>query len=177
MSRIGKNPIVIPNVVNINYNQTNIEVSGPKGKLNLKLRPEINLEKKDNLLLIKLSGNNKEFSSMQGLYRVLINNMFIGVTTGYSKKLEIVGTGYKANVEGKRVVLNLGYSNPVYFDIPEGIKISVEDQTNVIIEGINKQLVGEVAATLRKLRPPEPYKGKGVKYSDEIIRKKAGKTT
>ena len=177
MSRIGKNPIVIPNVVNINYNQTDIEVSGPKGKLNLKLRPEINLEKKDNLLIVKLKNDNKEFNAMQGLYRVLINNMFIGVTSGYTKKLEIVGTGYKANVDGKRIVLNLGYSNPVYYDIPDGIKISVEDQTNVFIEGINKQLVGEVAASLRKIRPPEPYKGKGVKYSDEIIRKKAGKTT
>lgn len=177
MSRIGKNPIVIPNAVNINYNQINIEVTGPKGKLNLKLRPEINLEKKDNLLLVNLCNGDKAFNSMQGLYRVLINNMFIGVTTGYTKKLEIVGTGYKANVDGKRVVLNLGYSNPVYFDIPEGIKVNVEDGTKVIIEGINKQLVGEVAASLRKLRPPEPYKGKGVKYSDEIIRKKAGKTT
>lgn len=177
MSRIGKNPIEIPNAVNINYNQTNIEVSGPKGKLNLKLSSEINLEKKDNLLIVKLSNDNKEFNSMQGLYRVLINNMMVGVTTGYTKKLEIVGTGYKANVEGKKVVLNLGYSNPVNFNIPEGIKITVEDQTNVIIEGINKQLVGEVAASIRRLRPPEPYKGKGIKYSNEVIRKKAGKTT
>ncbi len=177
MSRIGKNPITVPNDVNINYNLINIEVSGPKGKLNLKLRPEVVLEKKDDLLIVNLSKEIKAFEAMRGLYRMLIYNMIIGVTKGYSKKLEIIGTGYKANVEGNKVVLNVGYSNPNYFSIPEGIKISVEDQTNVLIEGIDKQLVGEVAATLRKIRPPEPYKGKGIKYADEVIKRKAGKTT
>ena len=103
--------------------------------------------------------------------------MMIGVTKGYSKKLEVIGTGYKVNVEGNKLVLNVGYSNPVNYNIPEGIKISVEEGTNLTVEGIDKQLVGEVAATIRKIRPPEPYKGKGIKYADEIIRRKAGKTT
>lgn len=177
MSRIGKNPINIPDGIDIKFDNNNVEISGPKGKLNLKLRPEIKLEKKENLLLIKLNSEIKEHEAMRGLYRVLINNMLIGVTKGYTKKLEIIGTGYKANVEGNKAVINVGFSNPVNYNIPEGIKISVDDGTNLTIEGIDKQLVGEVAATIRKIRPPEPYKGKGIKYTDEIIRRKAGKTT
>lgn len=177
MSRIGKNPIIVPNSVDIKYDNSNIEISGPKGKLNLKIRPEISLERKDDLLLINLKNEIKEHEAMRGLYRVLINNMLIGVTKGYIKKLEVIGTGYKVNVEDKRVILNVGYSNPVNYNIPEGIKVLVEDGTNLTIEGIDKQLVGEVAATIRKIRPPEPYKGKGIKYTDEIIRRKAGKTT
>ena len=177
MSRIGKNPIIVPNDVEIKYDKNNVEVTGPKGKLNLKLRSEIKLDKKEEILSINLNNEIKEHEAMRGLYRVLINNMLTGVTKGYSKKLEIIGTGYKASVEGKKVVLNVGYSNPVNYNIPEGIKISVDDGTNLTIEGIDKQLVGEVTATLRKIRPPEPYKGKGIKYADETVRRKAGKTT
>jgi large subunit ribosomal protein L6 len=177
VSRIGKNPIIVPNDVDIKYDNKNIEVSGPKGKLNLNLRPEIKLEKKDDLLLVNLNEEIKEHEAMRGLYRVLIYNMFIGVTKGYIKKLEVIGTGYKVNVEGNMVILNVGFSNPINYNIPEGIKISVEEGTNLTIEGIDKQLVGEVAATIRKIRPPEPYKGKGIKYADEIIRRKTGKTT
>ncbi|MBN2546156.1 MAG: 50S ribosomal protein L6 [Spirochaetes bacterium] len=176
MSRIGKLPIVIPDGVNIEYNNSEINIKGPKGNLNLKLRPEIKLEKKDNQLIVARINESKSVKSLHGLFRVLINNMVIGVTNGYQKKLEIVGTGYRANVQGKKLTLNLGYSYPYEFDIPEGINIVVDNNTNIFISGINKELVGETAAVIRKMRPPEPYKGKGIKYSTEIIKKKAGKS-
>ncbi len=177
MSRVGKYPVIIPSNVTVNTTADKIEIQGPKGKLSLDLRPEIILEKKDNALEVKRSSDEKINRSLHGLYRILINNMVIGVTQGFIKKLEIVGTGYKAAVEGKKVILNLGYSYPYTFDIPEGIKITVENNVNLSIEGIDKQLVGEVAAGIRKMRPPEPYKGKGIKYAGEHLRKKAGKAT
>ena len=179
MSRIGKNPIVIPSDVQINYSNTSMEVSGPKGKLKLNLIPEVILEKKEGSLIVKRNDSidPKRGNSMQGLFRMLINNMIVGVTKGYSKQLEIVGTGYKAIVEGKRVVLNLGYSYPYIYNIPDGLKVVVEENTNITIEGIDKQLVGQAASEIRKMRPPEPYKGKGIKYKNEFIRKKAGKAT
>jgi large subunit ribosomal protein L6 len=177
VSRVGKYPITIPSNVTVNYDSEKIEVQGPKGKLSLKLRPEIILEKKDNLIEVKRNCDEKLFRSLHGLYRVLINNMIIGVNQGFAKKLEIVGTGYKAAIEGKKLVLNLGYSYPYVYNIPEGIKITVDNNVNLSIEGIDKQLVGEVAAEIRKMRPPEPYKGKGIKYENEVIRKKAGKAT
>lgn len=175
MSRIGKYPIVIADSVNVNYNSDKIEVQGPKGKLDLKLRPEISIEKKDNTIVVARKGETKNHKAMHGLYRVLINNMITGVSKGFEKRLEIIGTGYKANVEGKKLVLNLGYSYPYIYNIPEGLKITVDNNTKIIIEGINKQMVGQAAAIIRKMRPPEPYKGKGVKYEQEIIRRKAGK--
>ncbi len=177
MSRIGKNPIIIPDSIKMNYDSIKINVEGPKGKLDLKLRPEIKLVKENNLLFVKRDSDEKINKSLNGLYRVLINNMITGVTKGFSKKLEIIGTGYKAMIEGKKLVLNLGYSYPYTFDIPDGIKITVENNTNVFIEGINKEQVGQVAATIRKMRPPEPYKGKGIKYENEYIRRKTGKAT
>ena len=177
MSRIGKNPIVIPDGVNINYDSTDIDVQGPKGKLSLKLRPEIELKKEDNSLIVIRKSNAKNFRAMHGLYRVLINNMVHGVTKGFIKKLQIIGTGYKANVDGKNLILNIGYSYPYSLEIPDGINITVENNTNVSIEGIDKQLVGQIASIIRKMRPPEPYKGKGIKYIDEIIKRKAGKAT
>lgn len=177
MSRIGKNPIVIPDVVSVVHTKEKIEVSGPKGKLDLDLRPEIIVEVKDNTLIVAKNKAIKKSEAMQGLYRVLINNMVTGVTNGFSKKLELIGTGYKANVDGKKIIMNLGYSYPYELEMPEGITIKVEDNNVINIEGINKQLVGQVAANLRKMRPPEPYKGKGVKYVDEVIRRKAGKAT
>lgn len=177
MSRIGKNPVIIPQAVNINYDSTKINIDGPKGKLSLNLRPEIILEKKENTIIVKRVSEEKKCKSMHGLYRMLINNMIIGVTNGFEKKLDIVGTGYKAAVEGKKLILNLGYSYPYEYEIPEGIKVNIENNTKIIISGIDKELVGHVAACVRKMRPPEPYKGKGIKYEDEIIRKKAGKAT
>lgn len=175
MSRIGKYPIEIPQGVNINYNTALIEIQGPKGKLTLNLTPEISLEKKDNIINVKRVDDSKGAKAKHGLFRVLIDNMVLGVTKGFSKKLEIIGTGYKAAIDQKKLILNLGYSHPIEFMIPDGIKIAVENNTNLTIEGIDKQLVGEVAATIRKMRPPEPYKGKGIKYIDEVIRRKAGK--
>jgi large subunit ribosomal protein L6 len=177
VSRIGKNPIIIPPGVNINYNTSEVEIQGPKGKLSLKLRPEINIEKNDNSVSITRKENSRTFRAMHGLYRVLVNNMILGVTKGFEKRLEIIGTGYKAAVDGKKLVLNLGFSIPYVYNIPEGIKVTVENNTNVLIEGINKQMVGEVAAVIRKMKPPEPYKGKGIKYVGEHIRRKAGKAT
>jgi len=141
VSRIGKNPVTIPDGVTLNISNSDIEVQGPKGKLSLKLRPEIKLEQKDNQLIVTRKQESKIHKSMHGLYRALIANMVEGVTDGFSKKLEIIGTGYKANVDGKRLVLNIGYSNPYYFQIPEGLTISVENNTMVTIEGIDKQLV------------------------------------
>jgi len=177
VSRIGKYPIEIPSGVTVNYNDYNIEVQGPKGKLELKLRPEVSLTKEDNILTVNRKTDAKTFRAMHGLYRVLINNMVVGVSTGFTKKLEIIGTGYKAQVDGKKLVLNIGYSYPYVFEIPEGIQVTVEDNTKVSIHGIDKQLVGQSAAVIRKMRPPEPYKGKGIKYTDEVIKRKAGKTS
>lgn len=177
MSRIGKNPITIPDNVKINLNSNVINVEGPKGKLELTLRPEVSIDIKDNILTVKRKSESKIHKSMHGLFRMLIFNMVVGVTKGFQKKLEIIGTGYRASVEGKKLILNIGYSYPYTLDIPEGINITVENNTNVLIEGINNQVVGEVAAKIRKMRPPEPYKGKGIKYSDEIIKRKAGKAT
>lgn len=176
MSRIGKLPITIPDGVNIEYNDALLKVKGPKGSLELKLRPEIKLEKNNNILNISRKDDLKTTKSLHGLYRVLVNNLFTGVTKGYQKKLEIIGTGYRAAVQGKKLILNLGYSYPYEFDIPEGIKITVENNTNVLIDAIDKELLGEVSAVIRKMRPPEPYKGKGIRYSGEFVRKKAGKS-
>jgi len=178
VSRVGSDPIIIPSGVNINYTEENIEVSGAKGKMSLKLRPEVRLEKNDNIILIKEGKiSNPKADAMKGLFRVLINNMVNGVTKGFTKKLEIIGTGYKASVEGKKVILNLGYSYPYTYNIPDGIKVTVEEGTVINIEGIDKQQVGQVAADIRKMRPPEPYKGKGIKYSGEHVRRKAGKAS
>ena len=176
MSRIGKLPVSIPDGVNVEYTNTQIKVKGPKGNLDLDLRPEIKVEKSDNSLNIKRNNDSKISKSLHGLYRVLIDNMVTGVSKGFQKKLEIVGTGYRAAVQGKKLTLNLGYSYPYEFDIPEGVTITVENNTSLTLESINKELLGETAAVIRKMRPPEPYKGKGIKYADEIIKKKAGKS-
>jgi len=178
VSRVGRNPIITPSGVNINFSNNNVEVSGPKGKMLIQLKPEVKIEKKENIIILSAENSgDKKNEALRGLYRVLINNMIIGVTKGFAKKLEIVGTGYKASIEGKKVVLNLGYSYSYIYNIPDGIKITVEEGTVINIEGIDKQLVGQVAAEIRKMRPPEPYKGKGIKYAGEYIRRKAGKAT
>lgn len=177
MSRIGKLPITIPDKVDVSYKDNVVFVKGPKGQLELAFRPEVSVETENNTIIVKRKNNAKICKSMHGLYRMLINNMVIGVAVGFQKKLEIIGTGYRASVEGKKLILNIGYSYPYTFDIPESVNIKVENNTNVIIEGTDKQLIGEVAAKIRKMRPPEPYKGKGIKYSDEVVRRKAGKTS
>jgi len=175
MSRIGKKPIEIPSGVNVTLDQGLILVKGPKGELQRSIHPLVKVEIKDTEINVKV--DNEEIhiqKALWGLFRSLIYNMVVGVTEGFEKKLEINGVGYKANATGQNLVLNVGYSHAVEFNIPEGINCQVE--ANVItISGIDKQQVGEVAANIRKVRKPEPYKGKGIKYIDEIIRRKAGK--
>ena len=175
MSRIGKKPIEIPSGVNVTLDQGLILVKGPKGELQRSIHPLVKVEIKDTEINVKVDNEENHIQkALWGLFRSLIYNMVVGVTEGFEKKLEINGVGYKANATGQNLVLNVGYSHAVEFNIPEGINCQVE--ANVItISGIDKQQVGEVAANIRKVRKPEPYKSKGIKYIDEIIRRKAGK--
>lgn len=175
MSRLGKLPIKIGSNTQVKVEDGSITVKGPKGELGLKLNNLVKVDISDNE--IKVDVNNKERQEEKaqwGLFRSLIDNMVKGVEEGFEKKLEINGVGYRASVSGRKLILNLGYSNPCEFELPEGIEASVEDST-ITISGIDKQLVGETAAQVRMLRKPEPYKGKGVKYIDEIIKRKEGK--
>lgn len=175
MSRIGKAPIQLPEKVSVLVQGEQIQVKGPLGTLTTPLLPQIHVETKEGHVFVQRKVDEKRIRSQHGLIRNLIYNMVIGVSGGYRKNLEINGVGYRAEVKGKDLVLTLGFSHPVTFSIPEGIKIQVNKQTALTIEGIDKQLVGETAARIRQLRPPEPYKGKGIKYTEEIIQRKAGK--
>lgn len=176
MSRIGKKPVEIPKGVTINLDGNNIKVKGPKGELNRTIHPSINAEIVEGELLVTRPNDLKESRALHGLTRALIQNMVVGVTESYKKSLEIVGVGYKAELKGKNLLLNIGYSHPIYFLPPEEIKLEVPNPTQIIISGNDKELVGLVAAKIRSFRKPEPYKGKGIKYSDEHIIRKAGKT-
>lgn len=175
MSRIGRKPIPIVTGVKVQKTDHAVKVIGPKGELSATVHPEIGFEIKDNQILVTRSSDTKEFRALHGLWRALMQNMIKGVTEGYGKKLELVGVGYRAEMKGKKLQLALGYSHPILFGPPEGIKIETPTQTNISISGIDKQLVGQVAAKIRSFRLPEPYKGKGVKYEGEYIRRKAGK--
>ena len=176
MSRIGKQPVVIPAKVKVQIQGQKISVEGPKGKLNLDL-PARTVGKIDaGNVIVTRQGEDAQARALHGLSRALINNMVKGVSDGFSKRLEINGVGFKAAVTGKVITMNLGYSHPIIYDIPDQIKVTVEENTKVTIEGPDKQLVGKVASELRSFYPPEPYKGKGVKYSDEHIERKEGKT-
>jgi len=175
MSRIGKLPIEIPAQVKITNSEKKIIVEGPKGKMELDIDNAILVKNEGSKLIINRKSEEKNVRAAHGLYRVLIQNMVKGVTSGFEKKLEISGTGFKATVEGQNLVLNLGYSHIIKYPIPKDIKIVVEENVKINISGIDKHLVGFVASEIRKLRKPEPYKGKGIKYSDEKIRRKAGK--
>lgn len=175
MSRIGKKPIDIPEKVQATIDGQLIKVKGPKGELEQKIHPSIKIEQKDNQLILSIAdANNKRANAFWGLYRSLVNNLVIGVTEGFQKQLEVNGVGYKAGLSGKKLVLNVGYSHPVEFELPEGIEAKVEGNV-ITISGKDKQQVGEVAANIRKIRKPEPYKGKGIKYADEVIVRKVGK--
>jgi large subunit ribosomal protein L6 len=175
MSRIGKKPIVIPNGVEIKIDQALITVKGPKGEISVKVHPHVLLANENNEIKVTVKYPEiKADKALWGLYGSLIKNMVIGVTSGFNKKLEINGVGFKAQVSGEKIVLNLGFSHQVEFDIPKGIKVEI-DKNIISITGVDKQLVGETAARIRNLKPPEPYKGKGIKYVDETIIKKAGK--
>jgi large subunit ribosomal protein L6 len=176
MSRIGKLPIPIPGGVTVDIAAGNlITVKGPKGTLSRKLSPDMTIAQEDGRLVITRPNDLKRFKALHGLTRTLINNMVVGVTTGYSKRLEINGTGYRAAKDGKKLTLNLGYSHPVVMTDPDGIESVVEGNNKIVISGIDKEKVGQYAANIREKRPPEPYKGKGIKYDTERIRRKAGK--
>jgi large subunit ribosomal protein L6 len=177
MSRIGKKPIEIPAGVTYTLSGNTIEVKGPLGSDSCSFCEGISIKEGNNTLLLEVTGDqeDKDLNAKYGLYRSLIANVVTGVSKGFEKDLEIQGVGYRAQQQGKDVQLFLGFSHPVVFEAPEGITIKCVDQTNIKVSGINKQKVGQVAANIRKIRPPEPYKGKGVRYKDEYVRRKAGK--
>ena len=176
MSRVGKNPISLPEGVEVKINKGTVEVTGPKGNLSSEVNLDIKLDIKDGQLTVSRPNDSKYYKSLHGLYRSLLNNMVEGVTKGFEKNLEIVGVGYKAEMSKDRLTLQLGFSHPIVFLPPEGVEVVVADPTQISVRGIDKHLVGQVAAKIRSFRPPEPYKGKGIKYVDEYIRRKAGKT-
>jgi large subunit ribosomal protein L6 len=174
MSRIGKKPVPIPEGVKVEQSDGTITVRGPKGELTVVVHPDVTVEIKEAELHVAAS-DDKEHKALHGLWRALLNNMIRGVAEGYQKRLEIVGVGYRAEMKGSKLQLQLGYSHPIVFAPPEGIKIETPAPTNITVGGIDRQLVGQVAAKIRSFRPPEPYKGKGIKYEGEYIRRKAGK--
>ena len=176
MSRIGKMPITIPSGVDVSIDDGVVKIKGPKGELSQSIPSLIETEMEDGNLVVKRSDETKQSRSLHGLTRSLIANMVQGVTDGFSKKLEIQGVGYRAEVKGANLTLTLGYSHPIIFQAPPEIKIEV-DQNNVTVSGIDKQLVGQVASIIRSFKKPEPYKGKGIRYEGEQVRRKAGKTS
>lgn len=175
MSRVGLKPVEIVSGTDVTINGLNFEVKGPKGTLSLTLPENVNVEKTDTQIIFSPANDSTDAKAKWGLARSLVNNLILGVTNGFSKTLEINGVGYRAAVKGKNLELALGYSHPVIFAIPAGIEIKCPNQTTIEISGADKQLVGQVAADIRQWRKPEPYKGKGIKYSDEIVRRKEGK--
>lgn len=176
MSRIGKLPVEIPAGVDVKINGHEVTVKGPKGTLSDTFHSNMIIVNEGNAIVVTRPNDEKENRALHGLTRALINNMVTGVTKGFEKNLEIVGVGYRAQKQGKKLVLTLGYSHPVEMDEPAGITIDVPSQDKIVVKGSNKQLVGEVAAKIREKRPPEPYKGKGIKYAGEVIIRKEGKT-
>ncbi|MDX2501636.1 MAG: 50S ribosomal protein L6 [Deltaproteobacteria bacterium] len=176
MSRVGKQPITIPDKIKVTYSDRILTVTGEKGTLNQNINPAIDLQIEDGVMNVTMFSEDRNSRALQGLTRSLVANMITGVDQGFQRKLEINGIGYRAELSGKQIVLNVGYSNPVSFDLPEGISATVEKNNNIVLSGIDKQKVGLTAAAIRKIRPPEPYKGKGIKYAEEHIRRKAGKT-
>ncbi|MCL2577193.1 MAG: 50S ribosomal protein L6 [Defluviitaleaceae bacterium] len=176
MSRIGKLPVIIPTGVTVTIAVGNeVTVKGPKGTLSRKLSPDMTIAQEEGKLTVTRPNDLKRFKALHGLTRTLINNMVVGVTEGYIKRLEINGTGYRAAKAGNKLTLNLGYSHPIEMTDPEGIESTVDGTTKIAISGIDKEKVGQYAANIREKRPPEPYKGKGIKYENEYIRRKAGK--
>lgn len=177
MSRIGKLPISVPKGVTVTVDESNlVVVKGPKGMLSQDVNKDISISQGGGVLHLTRKNDSKPQKSMHGLYRTLVNNMIIGVTKGYSKTLELVGTGYRAQVDGNKLTLNVGYSHPVEFVAPKDVSFETPNATTVVVKGIDKQVVGNLAADIRAVRPPEPYLGKGIKYQDEHIRRKVGKS-
>lgn len=177
MSRIGLKPIDLPKGIEVNISDSNlVEVKGPKGLLTEQINPDMGIKIEDGVLTVDRPTESKKHKSLHGLSRTLISNMIVGVTEGYSKTLEIEGTGYRAAKTGNKLVLTLGYSHPIELEDPEGIEVEVPATNRIIIKGINKQQVGNYASVIRDFRKPEPYKGKGVRYAGEYVRRKVGKT-
>jgi len=175
MSRVGKLPVVIPSGVKVTLDENRVTVNGPKGALSQDLHSSMLITVEADQILVTRPSDDKQVTALHGLTRSLINNMVVGVTIGFKKDLEINGIGYRAEISGKVLTLSLGYSHPVVYQLPDGIVVEVEKQTKLSVQGIDKQLVGSVAAKIRSFRKPEPYKGKGIKYADERIIRKAGK--
>jgi large subunit ribosomal protein L6 len=176
MSRVGKKPIPLPGKTKITYKDRVITVQGEKGTLTRTVHPAIDLEVENDTIMVTMEQETRENRALQGLTRSLVANMVIGVNTGFKRVLEINGIGYRASVSGSTIVFNLGFSHPVNFELPNGIAAEIDKNNTVTLSGINKELLGQTAASIRSLRPPEPYKGKGIKYAEEYIQRKAGKT-
>ena len=177
MSRIGKKTITLPQKVNAEIINSCISISGPKGDLTQEISPliEIKIDNEQNTIKLEKNNHSKKAQALHGLYRSIINNMVIGVSQGFEKKLSIHGVGYRSQSEGNDLILNVGYSHPIRIEPPEKVQITVENGTNITVSGINKEAVGQTAAKIRSTRPPEPYKGKGIRYVNEIVRRKVGK--
>lgn len=175
MSRIGKRPVPLPKNVTLTFDGQTVAVKGPKGELSHEFPREVSFEEEDGNVLVKRCDDSRNARARHGLSRSLLANMVDGVSKGFERRLEIQGVGYRAQVQGRKLVLNVGYSQPVEIDPPDGIDLAVENNTNVIVKGINKEIVGNIAARIRGVRPPEVYKGKGIRYAGEQIRRKAGK--
>ncbi|MGW8186191.1 MAG: 50S ribosomal protein L6 [Desulfobacterales bacterium] len=176
MSRVGKKPIAIPEKVKVTYQGGELSVQGQKGKLSRSIHPAVTIKIKDGELAVEPLKSDKSSQALRGLTRSLVMNMVTGVDSGFARVLEINGIGYRAEVKGRNLVLMLGYSHPVNFSLPDGVSASVERNNIIKLEGIDKEVLGQTAASIRRLRPPEPYKGKGIKFAEEHIRRKAGKT-
>ncbi len=175
MSRIGKRPITIPDKVTITIDGQHVKVKGPKGELERVLVPQVTVVQEGQEVVVKRINESRIARQRHGLSRTLVANMVDGVSKGFEKRLQIQGVGYRAQVQGRNLILNVGYSHPVEINPPEGVQLAVEKNTEVIVTGINKEIVGNTAAKIRDVRPPEPYKGKGIRYAGEIVRRKAGK--
>lgn len=176
MSRIGKLPIPIPKEVKVSFEKGVFKATGPKGSLEQVVRPEMNVTIADGSVVVERPNDHRDTRAMHGLTRALLNNVVVGVAKGFERVLEINGVGYRAEVQGNMVLLNLGYSHPINFQLPAGVTAQVDKQNKVTLQGVDKQVVGETAAKIRGFRPPEPYKGKGIKFAEETIRRKVGKS-
>jgi len=175
MSRVGSNPVTLPSGVDVKIDGSSVTVKGPKGTLEQTFRDVISFDLDDGVVTVSRSNDEAESRALHGLSRALLNNMVVGVSEGYTKQLEAVGVGYRANLQGRRLELQVGFSHPVRLEAPDGITFEVPEPTKIIVSGIDKALVGQVAANVRQVRPPEPYKGKGIRYAGEHVRRKAGK--
>jgi len=175
MSRVGKNPVEIPTGVKVNIKDQEVEITGPKGTLKRRFHPNVSLDLSDGKVLVKRKYEDKFSRSLHGLSRMLIDNMVKGVTQGYEKRLVVGGVGYRVQLQEKKLTMQLGFSHPAVYEAPSGIELKLDKQNTIVVSGIDKELVGEISAQIRRIKPPEPYKGRGIRYEEEQIRRKVGK--